>query len=135
MPQQIPLVDYLVLSDPPHLEGQACVSCGALYLDRRNACAHCGGTDFSRKPLSNDGRVRAFTIVHRAAPSVPAPHTSVVVDLDGGGVVKANLLDTTDPDAITPGMPVSLATFVAGVDDDGVEAVAFGYRKREEESA
>ncbi|WP_089303445.1 Zn-ribbon domain-containing OB-fold protein [Haloechinothrix alba] len=132
MPQQIPIVDYLVLSEPPHLEAHACTGCDALYFDRRNACAHCGGTEFTRKPLSNEGRVRAYTIVHRAAPSVPAPYTSVVVDLDDGGVVKANLLDVTGPEHIEPGMPVRLGTYVAGVDDDGVEAVAFGYRRQED---
>ncbi|HWD05848.1 MAG TPA: OB-fold domain-containing protein [Kribbella sp.] len=132
MAQQIPIVDYLVLGDPAHLEAHQCTSCSALYFDRRNACAKCGGTEFGRRALSNDGQVRAFTIVHRAAPSVPAPYTSVVVDLDGGGTVKANLLDTTDPDGITPGLPVTLDTFVAGTDDDGVEAIGFGYRKRKE---
>lgn len=132
MPQQIPIVDYLVLSDPPHLEANECVACSAIYFDRRNACARCGRTDFTRKPLSNTGQVRAFTVVHRAAPSVPTPYTSVIVDLDGGGVVKANLLDSTDPQQISPRLPVELDTFVAGVDDDGVEAVGFGYRKRKE---
>lgn len=130
MAQQIPIVDYLVLDDPAHLQAHRCTSCSALYFDRRNACAKCGGTGFDRKALSNDGKVRAFTIVHRAAPSVPAPYTSAVVDLDGGGVVKANLLDITDPDRITPGLPVTLDTFVAGTDYDGVEAIGFGYRER-----
>lgn len=129
---QIPIVDYLVLDDPAHLQAHACTSCAALYFDRRSGCARCGQTEFVRKSLSNDGTVRAYTIVHRAAPSVPTPYTSVVVDLDGGGVVKANLLDVDDPETITPGMPVSLATFVAGVDDDGLEAIGFGYRKRED---
>ncbi|NKQ57042.1 hypothetical protein HFP15_29650 [Amycolatopsis sp. K13G38] len=132
MAQQIPIVDYLVLDDPAHLEAHACSSCSALYFDRRNACAKCGGVEFVRKTLSNDGWVRAFTIVHRAAPSVPAPYTSVVVDLDGGGAVKANLLGVTDPAEITPRLPVTLEVFVAGTDDDGVEAVGFGYRKRKE---
>jgi len=131
MRKQIPIVDYLVLAEPPHLEARACTACGAMFFDRRNACAHCGVTDFAAKALSNDGTVRAFTIIHRAAPGVPAPYTSAVIDLDGGGVVKANLLDTTDPAAITPGTRVSLTTYVAGVDDDGVEAVAFGYRSEQ----
>jgi hypothetical protein len=63
---------------------------------------------------------------------VPSPFTSGVFDLDGGGAVKANLLGITDPAQITPGLRVSLATFVVGVDDDGVEAVSFGYRTLEE---
>lgn len=131
MAQQIPLVGYLNLSDPPHLEAHACTSCSAVYLDRRNACARCGRATFRRKSLSNRGRIRAYTVVYRAAPSVSVPYTSVVVDLEGGAVVKANLLDVADPDGITAGLAVSFTTFVAGIDDDGVEAMGFGYRVRE----
>ena len=130
MTTQIPVVEYLVLGDKPHLKAHACTNCGALYFDRRNACAHCSGRNFADQELATTGRLRAFTIVHRAAPSVRTPYTSVVVDLDGGGSVKANLLDITDPADITPDMAVELSTFVAGTDDDGTEAVAFGFRKQ-----
>ncbi|NMH98216.1 Zn-ribbon domain-containing OB-fold protein [Pseudonocardia acidicola] len=131
MPKQIPVVDYLELGDTPHLTSRACSSCGALYFDRRNACAKCFGREFGRKDLSNQGTVRAFTFVHR----VKRPYVSVIVDLDGGGVVKANLRGVDDPDAVTPRMPVELETYVAGTDDEGTEAVAFGYRPREEQGA
>lgn len=129
MGTQIPMVDYLVLDDgEPHLISKKCASCGALYFDRRNACAKCGGTDFGSTKLSNKGKVRAFTIVHRAAPGVPTPYVSAVVDLDGGGVVKANIVDVdATPDKVTLGMPVRMTTFTAATDDEGTEAVAFGY--------
>jgi uncharacterized OB-fold protein len=129
MGTQIPMVDYLVLNDgDPHLVAKACDACGALYLDRRNACAKCGGDTFSEKALNGTGTVRAFTIVHRAAPGVPTPYVSAVVDLDGGGVVKANLVDVEpDPAGITLGMPVRMTTFAVGTDDEGTEAIAFGY--------
>ena len=41
MADQVPLVDYLVLGDSPHLVASECVACGARYFDRRNACASC----------------------------------------------------------------------------------------------
>ena len=129
MGTQIPMVDYLVLGDgDPHLAANACSKCGALYFDRRVACAKCGAREFGKKALSNDGTVRAFTIVSRAAPGVPTPYVSAVIDLEGGGVVKANIVDV-EPDAakIELGMPVRLTTFVAGTDDEGTEAVAFGF--------
>lgn len=131
---KIPAVDYLVLDPSPHLVAQACRSCGALYFDRRNACARCFADEFDARELSTNGVVRAFTIVYRAAPSVPAPYTSVIVDLDGGGVVKANLMGVTDPDVIRPGLSVTLDTFEAGRDDNGVAAIAFGYRITPEKS-
>jgi uncharacterized OB-fold protein len=123
------MVDYLVLADGgPHLVAQACSSCQALYFDRRNACASCGGTEFGTRRLQNEGTVRAFTIVHRASPGVPAPYVSAVVDLDEGGVVKANLVDIEpSPEKVKLGMRVRMTTFPAGTDDDGTEAIAFGY--------
>jgi uncharacterized protein len=129
MGKQIPVVRYLALDDgDAHLVATECTACGARYFDRRNACAGCGGDDFTSVPLATDGVVRSFTIIHRAAPNVPTPYASALVDLDGGGSVKANLVDVDpDPAAITLGMPVRLTTFVAGTDDDGTEAIAFGF--------
>jgi len=129
MGQQIPIVDYLVLDDgEPHLAANACTSCGALYFDRRNACAKCSGRTFERKSLGGDGAVRSFTITHRAAPGVPTPYVSAIVDLAGGGVVKGNIVNVEpDPEHVRLGMSVRLTTFVAGTDDDGTEAVAFGF--------
>lgn len=128
-PSQIPMVGYLVLDgEQSTLVAQCCATCEALYFDRRNACASCGGTGFSVRTLSPTGFIRTFTIVHRAAPKVPAPYISVVVELDGGGVIKANLVGTEPvPEAVPLGGRVRLSTFVAGVDDDGTEAIAFGF--------
>ena len=128
-PSQIPMVGYLVLDDEqPTLVAQCCSACEALYFDRRNACAKCGATEFEPRALQPTGFVRTFTIVHRAAPNVPAPYVSAIVELDGGGVIKANLVGIECvPEAVPLGGRVRLTTFVAGVDDDGTEAVAFGF--------
>jgi uncharacterized protein len=128
-PARVPLVDYLVLDDgDPHLVANESTETGALYFDRRNADAKSGRPGFKQRRLENTGTVRTFTIVHRAAPGVPTPYVSVVVDLDGGGVVKANLLNVEpDPDRVRAGMPVRLTTFTAGTDDNGTEAVGFAY--------
>ena len=129
MGKQVPIVDYLVLDDgAPHLVANRCDTCGALYFDRRNACAKCSDRSFSKERLADDGKVRSYTIVHRAAPGVPTPYVSAIVDLSGGGVVKANLLNVEpSPDNVRFGMDVRLTTTVAGVDDEGTEAVQFGY--------
>jgi len=126
---RLPMVDYLVLDDgDPHIVANICQSCGAEYLDRRNACARCGAREFGRQRLANEGVVRTFSIVHRAAKGVPAPYVSAVVDLDGGGRVKSNIVGTEpDPEHVKLGMKVRLTTYVAATDDRGTEAVAFGY--------
>lgn len=124
----VPAVSYLDLDgDRPHLLAEECQSCHALYFDRRNACARCSGTVFERRALADEGVVKAYTVVNRAAPGQDAPYTSVVVGLDGGGLVKANLRGVTDPTAIPPAFRVRLVTFPAGSDDDGTTAIAFGF--------
>ena len=127
MAQQIPLVDYLELGDDPHLVANECTSCGARFFDRRNACAACEATEFKKVVVPSGGEVRAFTIVSFAAPGIPVPYVAAVVDCDGTSV-KANLINVTpDPEHVTLGMKVRLATEVIGTDDNGTEAVGFGF--------
>ena len=125
--RQVPLVDYLILGDDPHLEASECTQCQARFFDRRNACASCSATEFKRVPVANEGTVRAFTIVTFAAPGVPTPFVSSVVDCDGTSV-RANLINVEPtPEKVSTGMRVRLATYSLGADDEGVEAVGFGY--------
>ena len=129
MGKQVPIVDYLVLGDgDAHLVAQSCEECGAIYFDRRFACARCGKRSFGTRALGTTGVLRSFAIVHQAAPGIPVPYASAVVDLDGGGEVKANVVNVEPtPERITLGMRLRLTTFVAGTDDEGTEAVAFGF--------
>ncbi len=128
MANQIPIVSYLQLDGEPHLTAHRCTECGALLLDRRNHCPRCGGDDFASQDLSPDGTVGSWTITHRAGRRITVPFVSVLVDLDGGGVVKANLLGVEpEPENVRSGMRVRLDTFVAATDEVGTEAVAFGF--------
>jgi uncharacterized OB-fold protein len=123
---KIPLVDYLVL-DPPHLVATQCTSCGAKFFDRRNACASCEGTEFKPFDVPTEGEVRAFTIVSMAAPGVQVPFVAAVVDCDGTSV-RGNVINTEpDPEHVSLGMKVKLTTYPIGTDDDGTEAISFGF--------
>jgi hypothetical protein len=125
---QIPMVDYLVLDPQPHLVANQCTSCGARYFDRRNACAGCFGTSFTKADVPTDGEVRSFTIVTFAAPGVPVPFVSAIIDCQGTSV-RANLINVdADPSKVSLGMKVRLATYSLGVDDNGTEAVGFGFQ-------
>jgi uncharacterized OB-fold protein len=127
MTQQIPLVEYLVLGDQPHLMAQECTSCGARYFDRRNACAACFESSFRAVPVATDGTVETFTIVAHAAPGIPVPFVAAVVDCDGTPV-RGNIINTEpDPEHVSTGMKVRLATYSLGTDDNGIEAVGFGF--------
>ena len=127
MAEQVPLVDYLVLGDNPHLVASECTSCGARFFDRRNACASCSGTDFKKVDVATEGELKAFTIVSFAAPGVPVPFVAGVIDCDGTSV-RANVINTpADPEHVQLGMKVKLATYVVGTDSAGSEAIGFGF--------
>jgi uncharacterized OB-fold protein len=124
---QIPFVNYLVLGDEPHLIANECTACGARFFDRRNACAGCSGTEFKTVSLPTQGELRSFTIVAFAAPGIDVPFVSAIVDC-GGTSVRTNIVNVEpSPDHVKLGMPVKLTTFSIGKDDEGVEAINFGF--------
>jgi uncharacterized OB-fold protein len=125
----IPLVEYLDLSDPevPRLVAHECVSCGARFFDRRNACAACSSNDFRAEPIASDGILRTFTIVHFAAEGVPVPFVAGVVDCDGTSV-RSNIANVpADPEHVRTGMRVRLTAVLVGTDENGVDAVGYGF--------
>jgi uncharacterized OB-fold protein len=127
MPSQIPLVDYLVLGDTPHLVANECTTCGARFFDRRNACASCGNVSFKQADVPTEGELRAFTIVSMAAPGIPVPFVAGIIDCKGTSV-QGNVINCPpDPEHVKVGMPVKLATYSMGADSEGTEAIAFGF--------
>lgn len=124
---QVPLVDYLALSPTPHLVANECTSCGARFFDRRNACAACFATSFEKVDISTEGELRSFTIVTFASPGVPVPFVAGIVDC-GGTSVRANVINCDPtPERVHLGMKVRLATYSLGDDDNGAEAIGFGF--------
>ena len=131
MAAQVPLVDYLVLGDDPHLVANECTACKARFFDRRNACASCSGTAFTKVDIPAEGVLKSFTIVAFASPGVPVPFVAGVIDCDGTSV-RGNVINTEpDPEHVKLGMKVKLATHVVGTDDDGTEAIGFGFEPLE----
>ena len=125
---KVPLVDYLVLGDDPHLVAKECTSCGARFFDRRNACAACGSdSGFDEVEVARQGDVRAFTIVSYAAPGIPVPFVAGVIDCDGTSV-RGNIVNVpADPEHVRLGMRVRLTTVDVGTDSVGTEAVGYGF--------
>jgi uncharacterized OB-fold protein len=128
MGNQVPLVDYLVLGDDPHLVAKECTACGARFFDRRNACASCGSDEgFREVEIAREGELEAFTIVAFAAPGVPVPFVAGVIDCDGTSV-RGNVVNVEpSPEHVHLGMKVRLTTVAVGVDSAGTEAVGFGF--------
>ena len=128
MSNQIPFVDYLVLGDHPHLVANECTACGARFFDRRNACAGCSGTEFRKADVATDGEVMSFTIVTFAAPGVPVPFVSAIVNCQGTSVRGTIINVEPSPESVTMGQKVTLATYPLGADENGVEAIGFGFQ-------
>jgi uncharacterized OB-fold protein len=126
MAEQIPMVNYLVLGSQPHLRAAECVSCGARYFNRRNGCASCGEVTFSSVPIATAGVLRSFTIVHHAAAGVATPFVAGVIDCHGT-TVRGNVINVpADPQHVSLGMKVRLATYSLG-EKNGVEAIGYGF--------
>ena len=108
----LPAVPYLKLPEDgdPYLEGQKCGSCGSIFLNERTTCSKCGARGgFEATRLADRGRLYVFSIVHRSFPGIEVPYISAIVDLDGGGTVKGNLIGVDpDPEKLQFGMPVEV---------------------------
>ncbi len=108
----LPVVDWLkgAGTDDPYLEGHKCGECGAMYLGERNACSSCGARDkLQPSRLSNKGKLYTYSIVFRSFPGIEVPYISAIVDLEGGGTVKGNLINVEpDPKNIEFDMPVEV---------------------------
>ena len=117
MSKPLPAVDFLKIpeSGDPYLEGHKCGGCGAVYLGEREVCSKCGARDkIAPMKLSNEGHLYVYSIVHRSFPGIEVPYVSAIVDLEGGGTVKGNLIGIEpDPAKIKMGMPVEWSTRIA----------------------
>ena len=126
----LPVVSFLKIPEEgePYLEGYKCGACGEVFLGERMVCAACGTRNqLSPVRLADKGTLYNFTVVHRNFPGVPVPFISAIVDLEGGGTLKGNLVDMVpSPEAIKFDMPVNVVFRDAGrKDKDGNSYLAY----------
>jgi len=131
----LPVVPYLKIPSDgaPYLEAQQCKGCGAIYLGERSTCSSCGKeAGFTAKKLSDRGELYVFSIVHRSFPGIEVPYVSAIVDLEGGGTVKGNLINIDpDPAKIKMGMPVETIYKIAPKKDAaGNEYLTYYFQPR-----
>jgi len=86
-----------------------------------------------RMKLANTGTLYAYSIVHRSFPGIEVPYVSAIVDLDGGGTVKGNLIGIDpDPEKIRMGMPVEVVfkDALGRTDKDGNHYLSYFFQPR-----
>ncbi len=131
----LPVVPFLKIPDrgDPYLEGHKCKDCGAVFLGERSVCSSCSARDrIEPVKLSNQGELYVYSIVHRSFPGIEVPYVSAIVDLEGGGTVKGNLINVEpDPEKITMGMPIEVVYQTAPRKDaDGNEYLTYYFQPR-----
>ncbi len=129
----LPVLPFLKIPEggEPYLEGHKCRHCGAIFLGERNVCAKCGTRDqMEATTLSNRGKLYVYSIVHRSFPGIETPYVSAIVDLEGGGTVKGNLVHIDpDPEKIRMGMPVEVIYEIAPrKDQEGNEYLTYYFQ-------
>ena len=108
----LPVVEYLKLPEDgdPYLEGHKCGNCNSIFLGEREVCSNCTARGkIEPVKLSNKGKLYSYSITFRSFPGIDVPYISAIVDLDGGGTIKGNLIDCEpDPEKIEFDMPVEV---------------------------
>lgn len=134
--QPRPVVDFIKMPEggEPYLEGHKCGKCGAVFIGARDTCSKCC-TQGEMQPvhLSNAGTLYSYSIVYRSYPGVQVPFVTAIVDLDGGGTVKGNLIGVEpDPAKIQFGMPVEVIYKDPGkTDKEGNHYLSYFFQPRQ----
>jgi uncharacterized OB-fold protein len=131
----LPIVPWIAIPEKgePYLQGQQCQKCQAIFLGERDTCSACGTSGrIQPKRLGSRGELYVYSIVHRSFPGIEVPYVSAIVDLEGGGTVKGNLIGIDpDPEKIRMGMPVEVIFRVAPRKDrEGNEYLTYYFQPR-----
>ena len=110
--QSLPATDCIQYdsSGKFYLSASQCGTCNAIYINERSVCAKCISiNNMETIKLQNSGKLYSYSIVHRSFPGVEVPYISAIVDLEGGGTIKGNLIGVNpSPENITFDMKVNV---------------------------
>ena len=107
----LPAVDFLKIpeSGEPYLEGHKCKCCGHLPRRAHHLLEVRHARHDRRRQLSNEDSSTSTRSCTARSPEISRPYVSAIVDLEGGGTVKGNLIGVEpDPAKIQIGMPVEV---------------------------
>jgi uncharacterized OB-fold protein len=96
-------------------------------------CVHCLSPDVDPMPLSGDGVVYSYTVIHQAAPGFLVPYVLASVDLTAGVRIIGQVADA--PGEVAIGTTVELKVEPIGEDSAGRRIVGFRFHVSKESHA
>jgi uncharacterized OB-fold protein len=114
--------------DPPRLLGGHCEQCRRYHFPAQSTCPYCAADGCAAAPLSDQGTLYLYTVVHNAPPGFrgTAPYGFGVVELPEGLRIISPLTEAR-LDALRIGMPVRLRVAPLFTDDDGREVLSYAF--------
>jgi uncharacterized OB-fold protein len=115
------------------LLGARCRQCGQIIFPKREACLNCLGNDLETVPLSRNGKLYTYTIVHMQSEHFTPPYAIGWIELPEGVKIFSQIRGWQEhPLAI--GMNMNLC-FENLWDEDEKEVVGYVFRPSENEGA
>jgi uncharacterized protein len=116
-----------------NLGGSKCTTCGTVYFPPRAVCPVCTSHRQSIEkmvpfPLSGEGTVLSYTVVHDAAEGfeMQVPYVVALVKTDEGPVLTGQVVDV-DPASVAIGLKVR-ATFRKLREEGRAGVIHYGYK-------
>ncbi len=87
---------------------QKCAECGKFRWPPGPTCDRCLSDEYAWTPMAGRGKVLSWTTFHRSYfPEYPAPHTTIVLELEEGPLFAAYPVEM-GPEDLREGMELSL---------------------------
>lgn len=99
---------FWAFTQKKELRLQQCTQCGKFRWPPGPTCDRCLSDDFEWAPVGGRGKVLSWTTFHRSYfPEYPAPHTSIVLELEEGPLFVSYPIGV-EAGALREGMVLSL---------------------------
>ena len=89
---------------------QQCASCGNVQFYPRVMCTNCISKDVEWIKASGAGKIKSFTIIHRAISKAyleEVPYVVALIELEEGPTIMSNIIDC-EPKSLVIGMDVEV---------------------------
>ena len=110
------------------LIGSKCKGCGAEFFPRVYKCRKCGSESLEDREMPKTGKILTYTQLHEPLPGfeAQAPFFLAVVELENGGRVLTQIVDTPD-ESVKVGARVRAITRRVRVDGESGQ-ILYGYK-------